>query len=607
MRRYSPRPYRICESSDIIIWPLAIATSAAASVVRPHRFVAARVYLPSNPFTASHPADSTAKSSAESAGSVWEIASYKRVRGAQEKRAVVMRGEVGGDRVGQGEGDDRALGGGPGRRSAVARAEPHHAAAVPWEERGGAPPFRCSTVGGEERSMAPLLVVAGGNNLSKDACGAELGSQQWAHCRGQCSCRVVAAWNGAAAAAMVVAARVQQRQSTGEREQRQGVLRGLSGGGEAWEEAAEVDSRLTQSLLGKVDSAPLSLSLRAAGAVERQGEGRVGREKSDSQVTWEGVAGVLGEGNTHSGGGCGGADGGRGCVQHVASERPPSPLLLGYVSVCVPAVTIPHDMPSDTTCLLLTFVPPAPRLSSFSLHCPCQALRPSPSSARLTRKSSTSSSAEQPRRDDLGAAWAGAEAEIQAGAQVGAWEGVGGKGGFGGPWTGSGMEGVRRPATGSGSTRSTGSIGGRSASMDMAHCCWQLMPFPLTDASSSLGFPQHWHHGSTGSDGGMVGSSVECSHSISVVMGHVRLESSSSRAVLQTRDRAAWLSMRQCSPSARHHPPMCSPPSQRISSTIAITPSGTTSRSLPHHLHLDRLLSPNSLPPLSTTPSALSS
>ncbi|CAI5982159.1 unnamed protein product [Closterium sp. NIES-65] len=285
---------------------------------------------------------------------------------------------------------------------------------------------------------------------------------------------------------------------------------------------------------------------RAAGAVERQGEGRVGREKSDSQVTWEGVAGVLGEGNTHSGGGCGGADGGRGCVQHVASERPPSPLLLGYVSVCVPAVTVPHDMPSDTTCLLLTFVPPAPRLSSFSLHCPCQALRPSPSSARLTRKSSTSSSAEQPRRDDLGAAWAGAEAEIQAGAQVGAWEGVGGERG-------------------------------------------------------------HWHHGSTGSDGGMVGSSVECSHSISVVMGHVRLESSSSRAVLQTRDRAAWLSMRQCSPSARHHPPMCSPPSQRISSTIAITPSGTTSRSLPHHLHLDRLLSPNSLPPLSTTPSALSS
>ncbi|CAI5972569.1 unnamed protein product [Closterium sp. NIES-65] len=157
MRRYSPRPYRICVSSDIIIWPLAIATSAAVSVVRPHRFVAARVYLPSNPFTASHPADSTAKSSAESAG-------------AQEKRAVVMRGEVGGDRVGQGEGDDRALGGGPGRRSAVARAEPHHAAAVPWEERGGAPPFRCSTVGGEERSMAPLLVVAGGNNLSKDAC-----------------------------------------------------------------------------------------------------------------------------------------------------------------------------------------------------------------------------------------------------------------------------------------------------------------------------------------------------------------------------------------------------------------------------------------------------
>ncbi|CAI5985878.1 unnamed protein product [Closterium sp. NIES-65] len=274
---------------------------------------------------------------------------------------------------------------------------------------------------------------AGWRGWNSETGGAELGSQQWAHCRGQCSCRVVAAWNGAAAAAMVVAARVQQRQSTGEREQRQGVLRGLSGGGEAWEEAAEVDSRLTQSLLGKVDSAPLSLSLsvpphqRAAGAVERQGEGRVGREKSDSQVTWEGVAGVLGEGNTHSGGGCGGADGGRGCVQHVASERPPSPLLLGYVSVCVPAVTVPHDMPSDTTCLLLTFVPPAPRLSSFSLHCPCQALRPSPSSARLTRKSSTSSSAEQPRRDDLGAAWAGAEAEIQAGAQVGAWEGVGGE------------------------------------------------------------------------------------------------------------------------------------------------------------------------------------
>ncbi|CAI5956646.1 unnamed protein product [Closterium sp. NIES-65] len=62
-----------------------------------------------------------------------------------------------------------------------------------------------------------------------------------------------------------------------------------------------------------------------------------------------------------------------------------------------------------------------------------------------------------------------------------------------------GMEGVRRPQAGTGSigsTRSTGSIGRRSASMDVSRRCWQSMPFSLTDASSSLGFPQHRQHGS---------------------------------------------------------------------------------------------------------------
>ncbi|CAI5988392.1 unnamed protein product [Closterium sp. NIES-65] len=129
---------------------------------------------------------------------------------------------------------------------------------------------------------------------------------------------------------------------------------------------------------------------------------------------------------------------------------------------------------------------------------------PSPSSARLALPPllllSTNSSAERPQRDDLGAAWARAVVETQAeqsfiDTNMSGGGGIAGAGRQGHP----GMEGVRRPQAGTGSigsTRSTGSIGRRSASMDVSRRCWQLMPFSLTDASSSLGFPQHRQHGS---------------------------------------------------------------------------------------------------------------
>ncbi|CAI5993450.1 unnamed protein product [Closterium sp. NIES-65] len=136
-----------------------------------------------------------------------------------------------------------------------------------------------------------------------------------------------------------------------------------------------------------------------------------------------------------------------------------------------------------------------------------------PSSARLALPPllllSTNSSAERPQRDDLGAAWARAVVETQAeqsfiDTNMSGGGGIAGAGRQGHP----GMEGVRRPQAGTGSigstrstgsigsTRSTGSIGRRSASMDVSRRCWQSMPFSLTDASSSLGFPQHRQHGS---------------------------------------------------------------------------------------------------------------
>ncbi|CAI6006592.1 unnamed protein product [Closterium sp. NIES-64] len=133
-----------------------------------------------------------------------------------------------------------------------------------------------------------------------------------------------------------------------------------------------------------------------------------------------------------------------------------------------------------------------------------RAPHPSPSSARLALPPllllSTNSSAERPQRDDLGAAWARAVVETQAeqsfiDTNMSGGGGIAGAGRQGHP----GMEGVRRPQAGTGSigsTRSTGSIGRRSASMDVSRRCWQSMPFSLTDASSSLGFPQHRQHGS---------------------------------------------------------------------------------------------------------------
>ncbi|CAI5971081.1 unnamed protein product [Closterium sp. NIES-64] len=134
-----------------------------------------------------------------------------------------------------------------------------------------------------------------------------------------------------------------------------------------------------------------------------------------------------------------------------------------------------------------------------------RAPHPSPSSARLALPPllllSTNSSAERPQRDDLGAAWA--RAVNMGGSMSGSFidTNMSGGGGIAGPGRQGhpGMEGVRRPQAGTGSigsTRSTGSIGRRSASMDVSRRCWQSMPFSLTDASSSLGFPQHRQHGS---------------------------------------------------------------------------------------------------------------
>ncbi|CAI5957137.1 unnamed protein product [Closterium sp. NIES-64] len=129
----------------------------------------------------------------------------------------------------------------------------------------------------------------------------------------------------------------------------------------------------------------------------------------------------------------------------------------------------------------------APRLSSFSPRCPCQAPHPSPSSARLALPPllllSTNSSAERPQRDDLGAAWARAVVETQAEQRWEHAKGWGGEGGFGGPWC-------------------------RSAY--------------------------------NGGGGGMVGSSVECSHSISVVMGRHSLDSSGSGVMLQRMTGQLW-------------------------------------------------------------------
>ncbi|CAI5940615.1 unnamed protein product [Closterium sp. NIES-64] len=98
------------------------------------------------------------------------------------------------------------------------------------------------------------------------------------------------------------------------------------------------------------------------------------------------------------------------------------------------------------------------------------------------------------------------------------------------------MEELWRPATRTGSIGSAGSTGsrgsmiGRSASMEEGRARLLAADAALTDAiltgvimptptSSSLGFPQCAQHGSTatahnGGGGGMVGSSVDCSHSI---------------------------------------------------------------------------------------------
>ncbi|CAI5495968.1 unnamed protein product [Closterium sp. Naga37s-1] len=65
-------------------------------------------------------------------GSAGEIASAERMRRAQEKRAAVMRGEVGGDRVGPGEGDGRVVGEMAEVRSGTHSTELCHAAVAPW-------------------------------------------------------------------------------------------------------------------------------------------------------------------------------------------------------------------------------------------------------------------------------------------------------------------------------------------------------------------------------------------------------------------------------------------------------------------------------------------
>ncbi|CAI7861857.1 unnamed protein product [Closterium sp. NIES-53] len=235
-------------------------------------------------------------------GTAGEMVFAERMRRAQEERGAVMRGD-GGDRFGPGEGDGRVAGGnggsaqwrlqnsamplqrrgeggshgGGGAARSAGREQPVPGRALADRLSGAGnsrsgplpavPPAACGDgggagqarrggegagwirggTGGEQDREGGVVRQAGGAGLPTG--GARSGPMQLLGGAAQ-------GWSQPGKQQLQPQQGVQQRQGKGEREQWQGVLAGV-GGGEAWAEAAEVDSQLTQWLLGKAAPAPL--------------------------------------------------------------------------------------------------------------------------------------------------------------------------------------------------------------------------------------------------------------------------------------------------------------------------------------------------------------